>query len=191
SCERPRPHLPCDRRNYQCKTSRMSRCSPSGSPAWTSARPQSRSPSGCRPTPGGPHLGLLPGVCSPRAVGRGSRSDREPGRDGDRPKRPAPGRHPPSPALGNRPVAAGESLPHWPARTWLAAAISAAVLVLAVAAAVRATPTALGPLIFAESLSAKISGVFLFLGTKAPLGYAFVAGRVPAGWSCWVSLLRG
>jgi len=84
---------------------------------------------------------------------------------------------------------AGESSPHRPVRAWLAAGISAAVLVLAVAAAVRATPTGLGPLIFAESLSAKTSGVFLSLGTRAPLGYAFVAGMVASVNPCGFALL--
>ena len=86
-------------------------------------------------------------------------------------------------------MTAGESPLHRPARAWLAASISAAVLVLAVAGALRATPTALGPLIFAESLSAKISGVFLALGTKAPLGYAFVAGMVASVNPCGFVLL--
>jgi len=63
------------------------------------------------------------------------------------------------------------------------------VLVVAVAGAVRATPTALGPLIFAESLSAKVSGVFLALGTRAPLGYAFVAGMVASVNPCGFVLL--
>ena len=63
------------------------------------------------------------------------------------------------------------------------------MLVLAVAGAVRATPTTLGPLIFAESLSAKISGVFGSLGTRAPLGYAFVAGMVASVNPCGFVLL--
>ena len=75
------------------------------------------------------------------------------------------------------------------ARVWLAAGISAAVLVVAVAGAVRATPTALGPLIFVESLSARISGIFLSLGTKAPLGYAVVAGMVASVNPCGFVLL--
>jgi cytochrome c biogenesis protein CcdA len=86
-------------------------------------------------------------------------------------------------------VSAGESSFHRPVQAWLAAGISAAVLVLAVAGAVRATPAALGPLIFAESLSAKISGIFLSLGTKAPLGYAFVAGMVASVNPCGFVLL--
>ena len=53
-----------------------------------------------RDRPAGPHLGLLPAVFSPGPMGRGSRPDREPGRHGDRPKRPASGRHPPSPEIG-------------------------------------------------------------------------------------------
>jgi cytochrome c biogenesis protein CcdA len=74
-------------------------------------------------------------------------------------------------------------------RAWLAAGVSAVVLVLAVAGAVRATPAGLGPLIFMESLSARVSGVFLSLGTKAPLGYAFVAGMVASVNPCGFVLL--
>ena len=40
------------------------------------------------------------------------------------------------------------------------------------------------PLIFVETLSARISGVLLSLGTKAPLGYAFVAGMVASVNPC-------
>ena len=86
-------------------------------------------------------------------------------------------------------MTAGESFLRQPARAWLAAGISAAVLALAVAGAVRATPTALGPLVFVESLSARISGIFLSLGTKAPLGYAFVAGMVASVNPCGFALL--
>jgi cytochrome c-type biogenesis protein len=67
--------------------------------------------------------------------------------------------------------------------------ISAAVLTLAVAAGVRASPAALGPLIAVESISARISGIFLSLGTKAPLGYAFVAGMVASVNPCGFVLL--
>jgi cytochrome c biogenesis protein CcdA len=67
--------------------------------------------------------------------------------------------------------------------------ISAAVLTLAVAGGARSSPTALGPLIFVESLSARISGIFLSLGTKAPLGYAFVAGMVASVNPCGFVLL--
>ena len=63
------------------------------------------------------------------------------------------------------------------------------MLVLAVAGGVRSSPTALGPLIFVESLSARISGAFLSLGTKAPLGYAFVAGMVASVNPCGFVLL--
>jgi len=86
-------------------------------------------------------------------------------------------------------VTAGESSLRRPARAWLAAGVSALVLVLAVAGAVRATPADLGPLIFMESLSARVSGVFLSLGTKAPLGYAFVAGMVASVNPCGFVLL--
>src|SRR2546430_17493878 len=75
-----------------------------------------------------------------------------------------------------RTVSEGQSLPWSPARTWLAAGVTAAVLGLAVAAGVLATSVASGPLIFVETLSARISGALLSLGTRAPFGYAFVAG---------------
>jgi hypothetical protein len=65
-----------------------------------------------------------------------------------------------------------------PARTWLAVGVTAAVLGLAVAAGVPATSVASGPLIFVETLSARISGVLLSLGARAPFGYALVAGMV-------------
>lgn len=77
----------------------------------------------------------------------------------------------------------------WPARAWIAAGVSAAVLALAVAGGVRSSPAAWGPLIFVESLSAHMSGVFLLLGTKAPLGYAFVAGMVASVNPCGFVLL--
>ena len=82
-----------------------------------------------------------------------------------------------------------ESSSRWPARTWLAAGISAAVLALAVAVGVHSSPAAWGPLIFVESLSARITGIFLALGTKAPLGYAFVAGMVASVNPCGFVLL--
>jgi cytochrome c-type biogenesis protein len=71
----------------------------------------------------------------------------------------------------------------------VAAGISAVVLLVAVAAAVRASPASLGPLIFVESVSARFSGLFLSLGTKAPLGYAFVAGMVASVNPCGFVLL--
>jgi cytochrome c-type biogenesis protein len=89
-------------------------------------------------------------------------------------------------------VAAGESSLSQPARpwqAWLAAGISAIVLLVAVAGALRASPTSLGPLIFVESASARFSGLFLSLGTKAPLGYAFVAGMVASVNPCGFVLL--
>jgi cytochrome c biogenesis protein CcdA len=63
------------------------------------------------------------------------------------------------------------------------------VLALAVAGAVRSSPAALGPLIFVESLSARVSGVLLSLGTRAPFGYAFVAGMVASVNPCGFVLL--
>jgi cytochrome c-type biogenesis protein len=86
-------------------------------------------------------------------------------------------------------VTATETSLRWPARVWLAAGISAAVLAVAVAGAVRSSPAALGPLIFVESLSARVSGVLLSLGTRAPFGYAFVAGMVASVNPCGFVLL--
>jgi cytochrome c biogenesis protein CcdA len=71
----------------------------------------------------------------------------------------------------------------------VAAGVSAVVLLVAVAGAVRASPTSLGPLIFVESVSARFSGLFLSLWTKAPLGYAFVAGMVASVNPCGFVLL--
>ena len=85
--------------------------------------------------------------------------------------------------------AGGQPLPWSPAKTWLAAGLTAAVLGLAVAAGVLATSVASGPLIFIETVSARISGVLLSLGTKAPLGYAFVAGMVASVNPCGFVLL--
>jgi cytochrome c biogenesis protein CcdA len=81
------------------------------------------------------------------------------------------------------------SRPARPWRAWVAAGISAVVLLVAVASAVRASPASLGPLIFVESVSARFSGLFLSLGTKAPLGYAFVAGMVASVNPCGFVLL--
>ncbi len=86
-------------------------------------------------------------------------------------------------------MTASESSVRWTGRAWLAAGLSAVVLVLAVAGGVRSSPAALGPLIFVESLSARISGIFLSLGSKAPLGYAFVAGMVASVNPCGFVLL--
>jgi cytochrome c-type biogenesis protein len=71
----------------------------------------------------------------------------------------------------------------------VAAGVSAVVLLVAVVGALRAAATSLGPLIFVESLSARFSGLFLSLGTKAPLGYAFVAGMVASVNPCGFVLL--
>lgn len=86
-------------------------------------------------------------------------------------------------------MTAAGSLLRWPARAAAAATISAAVLALAVAGGVRSSPADWGPLILVESLSARISGIFLLLGTKAPLGYAFVAGMVASVNPCGFALL--
>ena len=86
-------------------------------------------------------------------------------------------------------MSAEQSVPWSPARTWLAAGLTAAVLGLAVAAGVLATSVASGPLLFVETLSARISGVLLALGTRAPLGYAVVAGMVASVNPCGFVLL--
>ena len=76
-----------------------------------------------------------------------------------------------------------------PVRIWVAAGITAASLATAVAAAVVSSPAQWGPLIFAETLSARLSGLLLLLGTKIPLGYAFVAGMIAAVNPCGFALL--
>src|SRR5512132_26292 len=86
-------------------------------------------------------------------------------------------------------MSAQQSLSLSPARTWLAVSVTAAVLGLAVAAGILATSVASGPLIFVETLSARISGALLSLGTRAPLGYAFVAGMVASVNPCGFVLL--
>jgi len=75
------------------------------------------------------------------------------------------------------------------ARIWLAVGVTVALLALAVAAAARLSPTAPGPLIFVESLSARISGLFLLAGVKVPVGYALVAGMVASVNPCGFVLL--
>lgn len=81
------------------------------------------------------------------------------------------------------------ALPRSPGRIWVAAGVTAAILATAVAAAVVSSPAQWGPLIFAETLSARLSGVLLLLGTKIPLGYAFVAGMIAAVNPCGFALL--
>ena len=76
-----------------------------------------------------------------------------------------------------------------PARTRLAAGITVAVLATAVAVGVLSSAAASGPLVFVESLSARISGGLLSVGTKAPFGYAFVAGMVASVNPCGFVLL--
>jgi cytochrome c-type biogenesis protein len=76
-----------------------------------------------------------------------------------------------------------------PARTWVAAGVSAAVLGLAVIAGLRSSPTSLGPLIAVESLSARFSGALLAAGAAAPLGYALLAGMVASVNPCGFVLL--
>ncbi len=75
------------------------------------------------------------------------------------------------------------------ARYWLAAGLTLGVLGLAVAGGLLAPSVSAGPLIGVESLSARISGMLLSLGTKAPLGYGFVAGMVAAVNPCGFVLL--
>jgi cytochrome c-type biogenesis protein len=76
-----------------------------------------------------------------------------------------------------------------PARTWLAAGVSTAVLGLAVTAGLRSSPTSLDPLIAVESLSAHASDALLALGAAAPLGYALMAGMVASVNPCGFVLL--
>jgi cytochrome c biogenesis protein CcdA len=98
--------------------------------------------------------------------------------------RPPP--HRPGPAMtGGIPPA------RRPARAVAASGISIAVLGLAVAAGLRSSLTSLGPLVAVESVAARISGVLLSLGTKAPLGYAVVAGMIAAVNPCGFALLPG
>jgi len=77
------------------------------------------------------------------------------------------------------------------ARIWVAAGVTAALLAIAVAAGVRMSPTASGPLIFVESLSARISGLLLLAGAKMPIGYALVAGMLASVNPCGFVLLPG
>src|SRR5215469_5327574 len=77
----------------------------------------------------------------------------------------------------------------WPARTWLAAGTSAVVLAVAIGVGTRSAPGSWGPVIFVESLSARISGLLLSLGARAHLWYAFVAGLVASVNPCGFVLL--
>jgi cytochrome c biogenesis protein CcdA len=74
-------------------------------------------------------------------------------------------------------------------RVWVAVGVTATILATAVVAAVVSSPAQWGPLIFAETLSARLSGLLLLLGTKIPLGYAFVAGMIAAVNPCGFALL--
>jgi cytochrome c biogenesis protein CcdA len=67
--------------------------------------------------------------------------------------------------------------------------VTAAILATAVAAGVASSPAQWGPLIFAETLSARLTGWLLLLGTKLPLGYAFVAGMIASVNPCGFALL--
>ena len=75
------------------------------------------------------------------------------------------------------------------ARIWLAVGVTVALLALVVVAGVRISPTAPGPLIVVESLSARISGLFLMAGVKVPVAYALVAGMVASVNPCGFVLL--
>jgi len=87
-------------------------------------------------------------------------------------------------------MTAGDAAPlRRPARTWVAAGVSAAVLGVAVIAGLRSSPTSLGPLIAVESLSARFSGALLAAGAAAPLGYALLAGMVASVNPCGFVLL--
>jgi cytochrome c-type biogenesis protein len=76
----------------------------------------------------------------------------------------------------------------WTRRTWLAGAITAGVLAVAVAAGLRFSAS-FGPLIAVEFVSAHLAGLFYLLGTKAPLGYAVLAGMVASVNPCGFVLL--
>jgi cytochrome c-type biogenesis protein len=76
-----------------------------------------------------------------------------------------------------------------PARIWIAAAVTAAVLVTAVATGLHSAPGSWGPVILVETWSARISGVLLALGARAHLWYAFIAGFVAAVNPCGFVLL--
>jgi cytochrome c-type biogenesis protein len=75
------------------------------------------------------------------------------------------------------------------ARIWLAAGVTAVLLALAIIAAVGISPSAPGPLILVESLSARISGLFLLAGAKVPVGYALIAGMIASVNPCGFVLL--
>jgi cytochrome c biogenesis protein CcdA len=83
----------------------------------------------------------------------------------------------------------GTALLRSPVRIWVAGGLTVAILAMAVAAGVASSPAHWGPLIFMETLSARLSGLLLLLGTKIPLGYAFVAGMIAAVNPCGFALL--
>jgi cytochrome c biogenesis protein CcdA len=74
-------------------------------------------------------------------------------------------------------------------RIWLATGVTVALLAIAVVAGLRISPAAPGPVIFVESLSARISGLLLLAGVKIPVGYALVAGMVASVNPCGFVLL--
>ena len=76
-----------------------------------------------------------------------------------------------------------------PVRVLVAAGVTAVLLALIVVVGLRISPTASGPLIFVESLSARISGLLLLAGAKVPVGYALVAGMVASVNPCGFVLL--
>jgi cytochrome c-type biogenesis protein len=78
---------------------------------------------------------------------------------------------------------------HPSVRIWLAIGVTVALLAIAVGAGARMSPAAPGPLMFVESLSARISGLFLLGGAKVPLGYALIAGMVASVNPCGFVLL--
>jgi len=86
-------------------------------------------------------------------------------------------------------MTAADSPVRRPVQAWLAAGISAAVLAFAFAAGVRPDAATWGPLIAVEDLSAFVSGMFLKVGTWAPLGYAVIIGMVAAVNPCGFVLL--
>lgn len=76
-----------------------------------------------------------------------------------------------------------------PAKAALAAAITVIVLATAAAAGLASPAAAPGPLVFVETLSARISGAILALGTQLPFGYAIIAGMIAAVNPCGFALL--
>jgi cytochrome c biogenesis protein CcdA len=74
-------------------------------------------------------------------------------------------------------------------RIWIAAAVSVAVLAVAVTAALATGARVGGPVLFVERISSTISGIIRRAGADLRLGYAFLAGIVAAFNPCGFALL--